>query len=274
MRKEHNDDNLRKQFQYLAKIRGWSRGHLRQVHERIFIGTKYYVDAARCPRDYLEKRLLSRFQLKHPHFTDKHPKYREWRRATRNKLLEPPPAEVDEAMERKLEMRERVLFTRDRIASMDERLVDAYLQAIGLTVDADATTKRKVLWEYYNTKSYETPVGNQLTRRKRGFRQKKIRGPETNEYVLQDVILRFPYMGWPEFREYLGDVMPTVTSNSFYVARCILRKRYGIELPRLNTGRKTDNAKLQQLIQAENYDDDLSDDVRLKRFQWKPEDVK
>jgi hypothetical protein len=239
-----DDEALRKSFLYLAKIRGLPERKLRLHHEKCFRAPKwyqYYLPTRNVPRDFLERRLYYRYIVKYPYFKQgkKGPEYKALKKAAREVLFKEPPHTKATREERaKEDMKYRVLFTRRRIWEYPERVVEGYLEVLGFHINGDLETKRQALWSFYNSSDPELPHSDALRKEKRGFRKRKRANYEDNHYVLLDVILRFPEMGWPEFEEYFSDLMPSVTSNSFYCARNRLRREYGVPIPRLKPGRR------------------------------------
>lgn len=267
-----NEEQLHKSFRYLAKIRGMAERKLRVHHEKCFRNPRwftYYIPTRNTPRDLLERRLYYRYILKYPFYKNGKagPEYQALKKAARKVLFEAPPLQTTREERAKEELRYRVLFTRKRIWSYDERAIDGYLEVLGFSVEGDLETKRQALWSFYNSKDYDLPHSDELKKEKRQFRRRKRKNYEDNYYVLIDVILRFPTMGWPEFEEYFSDLMPSVTRNSFYVARCRLRREFGVPIPKLKPGRRPlEEVDVEAFL--EQLDNEEASQSQVRR--WKP----
>lgn len=208
---------------------------LRIKHDVLFRGTKYFIPAKQLDRSQIERRMFFYFAARYPCYKDP-ADTRIFRKKARDVLFEVSEVRTKEEILAE-DLKNRVLFTRKRIRQMSDKQVDAYLMVLGYNIQGSPAMKRKALWEYYRAGNWDLPQNTKLTKRKIG-RLRKLNSYEDNHYVLMDIILHFPTMGWREFEENFGELMPSVTQNSFYVTRHKLRKIYGFELPRLKPGAK------------------------------------
>lgn len=229
---------LKKQLAFLNKIRGMSGKELRILYRNIFIKTKYYVRATRdIPRDWIEQRLFYAYCLKNSCYPESSVERKAFEKVAKKVLLEPPPLDVPKDQLKREEIKRRVLFTKANIKKMDIADVDAYLALLGITItNQPPKVRRCVLWEFYNKKASD------LVRLKSNKNSRKLaRRPKSdvdNQFVLADVILHWPEMGWPEFQETFSELMPSVTRQSFYNSRSKLRQRYPHIIPQLLPGRR------------------------------------
>lgn len=232
-----DEGKLKEQLAYLSEIRTWSDRKLRSEYIKVFEGTIYYVQPSMdIPRDWIERRMYYVYALRNSCYNDDPTAKLAFKRVAKSVLLEPPPNK-DESLQRRLsrQLKKRAIFSKRNVKRLDEAEVDAYLALLGITLtDVSIGYKRKVLWEYYNAKATDLPmmVSNKRT-------PKLVTRPKRrNQFDLSQLILAFPRMGWPEFLDAFGDVMPNVKRETFYNTRYKLKRRYGNVLPKLLPGRR------------------------------------
>lgn len=233
-----NDDILKKQLSFLIKIRSMSNRDLRLFYRKSFVNSKYYVrPTLDIPRDWIEQRLFYAYCIKNSCYEENSEERKIFERVARQKLLEQPPIDVPKDQLKREEIKRRVLFTKQNIKTMDIKDVDAYLAVLGITITAQPPkVRRYVLWEFYNKRASD------LIRLKSNKNSRKLaRRPKSeidNQFVLTDIILHWPQMGWPEFKETFSELMPSVSRASFYNTRSKLRKQFPNVIPELLPGRR------------------------------------
>ena len=218
---------------------------LRQLYEKAFYESVYYIKwTPDIHRDYIEKRLFYAYALKHPCYPKGSDELRHFKKVAKSVFLEPPESAKKRQGGRDLkrDVKKRMLFTKRNIRKMSEKEVDAYLTMIGITLtDVGIAYKRKVLWEFFNLRTRDLP----LLKSNAGKRKAAIRPKKKNKFELTQLILAFPSMGWPEFQEAFGDVMPTVQRQTFYSCRYKIKKRYGPDaLPKLLPGARKSQVRV------------------------------
>lgn len=238
------ENRLVDQLDFLHKLRGVGIQRLRDKYNRVFGKTRYYVTyTADIPREWIERRLFYAYCVKYPCYREGTKELIAFKRKAKQVFLEPPETQLTEAQQIREKSITRVLFTKRNVARMPEHEVDAYLHILGYDVEGTLPEKKQALWEAWNSKSADLPpVLNRWQKHKRIRR----RGHNSdNAYCLVDVILKYPKMGWPEFQEVFGELMPSVTRGSFYITRTDIRKLYGPDvLPRLKAGGRRSNMPL------------------------------
>ena len=152
-------------------------------------------------------------------------------RAILKKEYHPIPEKEVEERDRKEQYKQTELFTKDNINSMSHNQIDRYLNEFGWYIDKPYRMKRKVLWELHRLPWQKLPktldsAGKVISSRELN----KVR--MSNRYTLVDLILANPMMCYPEFCQTYGDLMPTVSRNSYKVARSNLKKA-GYPIPDL-----------------------------------------
>ncbi len=204
----------------------------------MFQHSVYYVRPTKdIPRDWIEQRMFYAYCLKHSAYPEGSPERKLFERKAKEVLTAPPPTDIPADVIKKRELKKRVLFTKSNIRNMDIKEVDAYLAVLGITIiDQPPKVRRYVLWEFYNKRASEL-IHLRSNRNTRKI-ARRPKSEEDNHFVLVDLILRFPKMGWPEFQETFGEIMPSVSRQSFYNTRTHLRKKYGDILPKLMPGRR------------------------------------
>jgi hypothetical protein len=231
------------QLNYLHSLRQLTPSLLRMRYDKMFGKSKYYVKyTSDIPRDWIEQRMFYAFCMKRPCYKEGSRLLVEFRRKAREVLLQPPTSKPQGELLRE-RANSRVLFTKRNVARMPEHEVDGYLVLLGYNVEGTLPQKKQALWEAYNAKSGDLPPVFTSLGKAKYIRRKGV--SQRNTYVLVDLILRYPKMGYIEFVEVFGDLMPSVTAKSFYHMRNYCRKHYGEHLvPKLKTGpRKLDVSK-------------------------------
>lgn len=256
------------QLNYLHELRQLTPSLLRSRYIKMFEKSKYYVKyTPDIPRDWIEKRMFYAFCLKRPCYKPGSKLLIEFQRKAKQVLLELPEQKPQGAQLRE-RANSRVLFTKRNIVRMPEHEVDGYLVLLGYNVEGTLPQKRQALWEAYNSVSGDLPPVFSKLGKAKYIRRKGV--SQRNTYVLVDLILRYPKMGYIEFVEVFGELMPSVTSKSFHFMRNYCRKHYGEALvPRLKTGPRklnvSDKKKYDTTItirpEKPNFSDPMVDEV-------------
>lgn len=203
-----DSEKLKAQFVYLNKLRRMSHYRLREEHDRVFCNTRWKTDARLFTKEWIVKRLFFYFSAKNYHSTGAALKIF---RDQAKKVLDYLPKEQYKSEEKKLiELRDSGYLSREGIQKLPINEVDGYLSVIGLYAKVSEQMRRKLLTAYLYS-----PTANKI--RKTGNVRIK------NKFVLRDMILKFPNLNYFEFMARFGDVMPTVSRNSFTAARKHLR---------------------------------------------------
>lgn len=231
--KAFDRDKFIDQIRFMKKLRRMKYRELMNLHERKFRGTKFYVKPKRwMSRRVIERRLWMLYTALNYHYPPGHDATKHFKKRAAAFLAPKNLGKVrrEEESIRKLKDLER--FSKDSIKSMPINEVDRFLVALNiLCLKESEDTRRKVLWEMFNSPRKEVPK----THNKEGKKVRATkRGRFTNKYVLRDIIVNNPTMDYLEFRETYGNVMPTVTSGSFRWTRWLLRK-HGFSIPKLKS---------------------------------------
>ena len=226
-------DKLIAQFNYLSMLKGLREGKLRKMHREVFRYTKWWIKIPKwIHRSLFERRLFYWFCAKNYHYPKEHPFTREFRRKASHILSREYAKNTDPEEDARQRLRDLANFSKANIKALEIAEVDRYLASLGLFIEADEPVRRKVLWEWFNRPASEL-VKHQ--NRKGKFVRAIRRGTANNGFYLRDLILQHPTIDFEEFRDRFGDKMPTVTRNSYNVARCLLRKA-GYQIPKLHSG--------------------------------------
>lgn len=225
------------QLNFLTELRRMYPSDLRRKYNSMFGKSKYFVPYTKdIPRDWIERRMFYAFCMKHPCYKKGSKSYIEFQREGKRVLLDPPVPKPQEELLRE-RLGSRVVFNKHNIARMTEHEVDGYLALLGYDVEGTPAQKKQSLWEAVNSRSGDLPpVLSKMGKEKRLVRK---RSSADNKFVLVDLVLLYPKMGWPEFQEVFGEIMPNVTRGTFFWARWYVRKTYGTHtIPRLPKGRR------------------------------------
>ena len=226
-------EQFKEQMRVLRRLKRRSLRDLRKMHDKRFSGTEWYIKLPGwASKDTLVRRLWYLYCYGHYHYPEGHEITAHFRKKAA-KFLDPANlAEHHQEDETQRRLGELERFSRRNILSMDVNTIDRFLAGLNMHLEAPPAIRRKVLWEYFNlpqTRMIQTnnAKGNKVRRYRRG----RI----NNKYVMRDLILANPGMGYDAFAATYGEVMPTVTRASFNTARCLLRKT-GYTLERLKPG--------------------------------------
>jgi hypothetical protein len=222
---------LLKQLRYIRKVKLMTRKDLVEQYAKLYRNSKYFVSInGRTDRGWIEDRVILMYCAKNNCFVKGSDEYIKFKKQIKETLAVPIKVADKEFKER---LSSRILFTRVNIAKMQEFEVEAYLSFFGYGIDGTLKEKRRALWEIYNKQSSDLPYVLSSRTQKEVLVRRHGKS-SANVFVLSDILLRHRDMGWPEFKEAYGDLMPSVTRNSFYVARARMRKRFGEHImPRL-----------------------------------------
>lgn len=227
------EEKLARQFKFLKYLKKLSETKLRRLHDKKFVGSTYGVKIPKwMHRSIVERRLFYYFCLKNYHYPKNHEVTKQFRKAAKKYLSKDyvqakTPEEVT-----KERIQDRDYFTGTNIRAMPIAEVDRCLARLGLFVEADERSRRKVLYEWFNEPANKlirhlNDQGTSVAPRRKG----KI----NNQYKLRDLILEHPTLGYDAFMEAFGNEMPTVTRASFNNTRSLLKKA-GYEIPPLKKG--------------------------------------
>lgn len=226
------EELLAKQMRFLYHVKNLKLKKLRRLHRKVFPKDHpYWVPLPKwLHRSSIERRLFYYFCLRNYHYPKDHPIYKQFKLNAKHVLSPKYFRGLDPTQQAKQRLSEHGMFTATRIKAMPIAEVDRYLASVSLFVEADETTRRKVLWEWFNKPS------NELVQHfnKTGKRVRK-RGNLNNNYRLTELILENPTLQYDDFVEAFGEQMPTVSRASYNNTRCMLRKA-GHDLPMFKRG--------------------------------------
>lgn len=233
-----NKKVLEEQLLHYRKLKMMPPSRLKATYNREFKGTPFFITLTKdVDIRWVAKKLFFLYCYKRPHLTKGTKEYNAYIEHLEQKLAEPIKFDT---RERKLRIKagHAVVFTKPNIMQMPELEIDGYLILMGLRVKGTLAQKRQVLWEAYQNPTTDLPkIVTDDGESKHIIRKTKF----ANRFVLRDVILAHPDMGWPEFeKSRYRDLMPNVTRASFHNARSKIRAEVGEEhMPRLPYSRKS-----------------------------------
>jgi len=218
---------LELQFRYLAYLKKLSERELRNLHNELFIGSKY---AQKIPkfvhRDKIEQRLWLVFCMRNYHYPKGHPVRVNFFKNAKKVLSTKLYKDKEEELNEHLKKRER--FSKSAINAMTSTEVDRYLTALNIHIEGGDDIKRRCLYEWYNLPQKDLIADDpELDKQKKGLNKLH------NKYNLRSLILQYPLLDFDTFKLNLGHEMPTVSRASFNNTRSLLRKA-GYKVPKLS----------------------------------------
>jgi len=230
-----SSEKLKKQFDYLRKLKKMSFSKLRTHYREQISDTPYKnTKMVKAPRAEYEKRCFYLFCMRNYHYEKNTSPRIMFFKLAKSVLLkdwEPLPKDQERERTRKLQYSQTQLFTKNSINSMPIVAVERYLTEFGIYVDIPNKDKRRLLWELHRLPASKLPKTlneNGEVVSPRGLDRTRL----NNQYCLRDIILENPSMTYNEFIERWGDKMPQTSRNSFKVTRSQLKKA-GYALPDL-----------------------------------------
>ena len=229
-----DEKKLELQFKYIRKLKRLKGPMIRKMHKEVFRGTKYNVSIVKPHRNLLERRLLLLFMMKNYHY----PKgsgprimFFKFARCILKEEYHPLPRKEEEDFKRREQFKQTQLFTKDNVNTMAHNQIDRYLNEFGIYVEIPYSKKRKLLWELHRLPTTKLPKTlNESGKVIDPRHLDKVRFD--NQFNLRDLILENPNMCYPEFCSAYGNIMPTVSRDSFKSTRSHL-KRSGYIMPDL-----------------------------------------